>query len=131
MMYIVWELPEHVELSEHLKKQAEFYICVQSFGISYYIPATPKIRRLIGLDTKGNDAEPDRRRKWSKYQKADAIRDIVAALELQVRNVVLAGIEENVKQALLQRMDEAMTPTVRAMVRGAPRKLLAAPKEKS
>jgi hypothetical protein len=63
MMYIVRELPEHVELSEHLKNQAEFYICVQSFGISYYIPATPKIRRLVGLDAKGNDAENDRRRK--------------------------------------------------------------------
>jgi hypothetical protein len=44
MIYIVKKLPDHVQLSEHLREQAAFYLCVQSFGINYYVPATPRIR---------------------------------------------------------------------------------------
>jgi hypothetical protein len=40
----------------------------------------------------------------------------VAALLLQVRDVVFAGVEENVKQALLDRMKQVMTPTVKQLI---------------
>ena len=116
-MEIVDELPDGIELSEHLRSQAAFYLRVPSFGIPYYIPATPKIRRLLGLDARGREAKPDGRLSWTLYDRASALRDIVSALHLQVRDVVLAGIEEDVKAALLERMNYLMTPTVQVMVR--------------
>jgi hypothetical protein len=119
MMYVVHELPEHVELSPHLKDRADFYLCVQSFGVSYYIPATAKIRRLLCLDKKGRDAKPDMRLRWWSMDKADALRDIISALELQVRDVVLAGVEQNVTATLLERMEAVMQPTVRRLVNKA------------
>jgi len=118
MIYVVKKLPKHVKLSEHLRKQSSVFLCVQSFGINYYIPATPDIRRLLCLNKDGHDAKPDMRRSWWSMDKADALRDIISALELQVRDVVLAGIEQNVKRALLERMDTLMTPTVRGAIKG-------------
>lgn len=116
MLTVVRKLPKHVRLSERLREHAPFYLAVQHFGITYYVAATPKVRQLLGLNAKGEEAPPDRRRTWSRYDKADAVRDIIDALHLQVRDVVLAGIEQNVTQTLLERMDEAMRPTVRIMV---------------
>jgi hypothetical protein len=124
MMYVVHELPEGVRLSDHLRSQADFYIAVQSFGISYYIPATPRIRRLLMLDKHGLDAKPDMRLKWWRMSKADAIRDIIQAIELQVRDVVLAGIEQNVTDTLLDRMRDLMSPTVRGLIEDQTTKLL-------
>ena len=116
MIEIVKELPEHVELSQHLRERADFYLCVQSLGVSYYIPATPDVRRLLSLDKRGRDAKPDGRRRWTIYDKGDALRDIVSALSLQVRDVELAGVEQNVTETLLDRMREVMSPTVRRLV---------------
>ena len=118
MIYVVKELPEHVKLSPRLREQASVYLCVESLGVDYYIAATPKVRRLLCLDKHGHDAKPDMRRSWRTYDKADALRDIINSLELQVRDVELAGIEENVKEALLDRMDALMTPTVRGAIKG-------------
>jgi hypothetical protein len=125
MIYIVDKLPDDVKLSEHLRGMAEFYLCVQSFGINYYIPATPRIRQLVELDSKGLDAPRDKRRRWDRYEKGDALRDIVAAIELQVRDVVLAGIERNVMDALLKRLEIALDKTVvRAVADRVTQKLL-------
>jgi sulfite reductase alpha subunit-like flavoprotein len=125
MMYVVHELPDHVELSPNLRDRAEFYLCVQSFGISYYIPATPRIRRLLMLDKQGKDAKPDQRLRWWRMDKGEAVRDIIQSLELQVRDVVLAGIEQNVTHALLERMEAVMQPTVHGLVaKQATKKLL-------
>lgn len=128
MIYVVKELPEYVQLSDRLKGMASCYLCVQSFGVNYYIPATPNIRRLLCLNKDGHDAKPDMRRRWDSYQKANALRDIVSSLSLQVRDVELAEIEGNVKQALLHRMDELMTPTVRGAIQ-AEQMLLTSGKE--
>lgn len=111
-MTIVYELPDGVELSEHLREHATFYICVMYSGLNYYIAATPNVRRLFELNDKGEPDKPDKRRRWTEYEKAYALRDIIAALHLQTRDVVLAGIESNVSRTLLGRMDELMRPTV-------------------
>lgn len=116
MLHIVKELPDDVELSEHLRDRADFYLCVQSFGISFYIPATADVRRLLCLDKNGQDVKPDMRKRWWSYDKADALRTIINALELQIRDVMLAGIEENVTRILLDRMDAAMRPTVKSLI---------------
>lgn len=116
MLHIVRKLPKHVELSQHLREQTAYYIGVQSLGITYYVPATPEIRDLLELDGRGRDARRDRRRRWTNCEKADALRDIVAALSLQARDVELAGIERNVTDALLDRMRGALHATVRKSV---------------
>jgi hypothetical protein len=116
MMQIVKKLPRHVKLSPHLRERAPFYVLITHFGLPYYIPGTPKIRRLLELDANGRPGQPDRRLRWRDFDKADALRDIVAALSLQVRDVELAGIEQGVTQALLDRMAEVMRPTVRGMI---------------
>ena len=116
MLYIVKELPEGVELSPRLRERADFFLSVQSFGVSFYIPATPKIRRLLCLDKHGRDVKPDMRRRWWNYDKADALRDIVCSLELQVRDVVLTEIEGNVTRTLLNEMRGLMRPKVRSLI---------------
>jgi len=130
MMHFATELPDGVKLSEHHTKGVPFYIGVQSFGLTYWIPAKPKIRMLLELDVRGRDAKRDRRFRWDRYRKADALRDIVSALEIQVRDVVLAGIEQKVTDALLDRMREVMSPTVRGMIDEQAQKALPAPEEK-
>jgi hypothetical protein len=118
-MEITRKVPKHVELSPRLKEKAAFYIRIMSLGIPYYIAATPVVQRLLTLDKDGKDAKPDLRLRWDSYKKEDALRDIVSSLELQVRDVVLAGIESNVTDALLARMAEVMSPTVRAKIQAA------------
>lgn len=120
-MQITRKIPEHVELSPRLIEKAAFFILVQSLGITYYIAATPAVCRLLTLDKNGKDAKPDQRRRWDSFTKEDALRDIITSLELQVRDVVLAGIEENVSGVLLDRMAELMSPTIRAKIRSAAR----------
>lgn len=115
-MQIVHELPEHVELSQHLRDKSPFFLVVQLLGITYYIAATPTVRRLLELDEKGKTEKPDRRRRWDRYKMEDALRDIINSLHLQVRDVVLAGIEQNVTETLLAKMQEAMRPTVRKAI---------------
>lgn len=115
----VTELPDHVRLSPHLRERAEFYVVVLSFGVGYYIPATPKVQRLLGIDSRGRWVKkPPSLRQWDRrrFDNADALRDIAEALYLQLRDVELAEIERNVKEPLLDRMDEALTRTVRGMI---------------
>lgn len=124
-MTITRELPEGVELSPHLREQATFFIEVMLDGITYYIAATPRVRRLFELDERGRPNKPDRRRSWDDFEKDKALRDIASSLHLQVRDVVLAGIEENVSRVLLGKMRRAMAPTIRAHVLArTPRALL-------
>lgn len=123
-MNIVHQLPEHVELSEHLREQAAFYICVESLGVGYYIPGTPEVCQLLELDSRGRDAKRDQRRRWNNFRKADALRDIVSALSLQVRDVELAGVERNVSATLLSQMRKAMRPTLRRTLEDHPKVML-------
>jgi adenosyl cobinamide kinase/adenosyl cobinamide phosphate guanylyltransferase len=81
----------------------------------------------LELNSKGHDAQRDRRLRWSSIEKGNALRDIVASIELQVRDVVLAGIEENVTNQLLKRMDAALRPTVRQAIVAQAVKQLPAP----
>jgi hypothetical protein len=115
-MTIAHELPEGVELSPHLRERASFYIEVMLDGITYYIAATPHVRRLFELDERGRPGRPDRRRKFDSFEKEKALRDITSSIHLQLRDVVLAGIEADVSRVLLGKMRRAMAPTIRAHV---------------
>jgi hypothetical protein len=136
MIEIVRELPAHVELSEHLRGRADFYLMVLSFGVGYYIPATPDVRRMLGLDKNGHWLKhPASARAWRnrQFDAADALRDIVGALSLQVRDVELAGVEEGVTRELLDRMATLMRPTIRKRIadrtkKPVPKNLLDTPK---
>jgi hypothetical protein len=131
MLTIVKELPEHVELSQHLREGTPFYIKVTHFGVPYYIAGTTNVRQLLELDKNGKQGQRDRRLRWGEYQKADALRDIVSSLHLQVRDVALAGVEERVTTTLLDRMERALAPTVRRAVEGEARKALPPPERQS
>lgn len=128
MIEIVHEIPEGIELSPHLKGRTDFYLLVSSFGVGYYIPATDKVRRLLGIDAKGKWIKrppSERRWRWRTFDTADALRDIINALHAQVRDVELAEIETNVRRALLNRMEEALAPTIRRTIeQHTPPKLL-------
>jgi len=119
MIEIVRELPDHVELSEHLRDRADFYLMVLSFGVGYYIPATDDVRLLFGIDKNGRWLKsPRSARAWRnrQFDGSAALRDIVSALSLQVRDVELAGVEQNVTRELLDRMEKLMQPTVRRAI---------------
>jgi hypothetical protein len=116
-MQIVKKIPRHVTLSKHLRARAPFFILVTEFGVPYYIAATPKVRQMLKLDIHGKPATPKQRRIWrDQFDNDDALRDVIASIHLQLRDVVLTGIEQDVTDTLLDKMREAMHPTVAGMI---------------
>jgi hypothetical protein len=109
------KLPKHISLSPHLRERAAFYIVIMLQGSRFYIAATPEVRRMLRVDIHGKPAMPKRRRK-DEFDTEKALRDVLASVLLQLRDCVFAEIEGNVKQTLLHRMSQLMSPTVRGMI---------------
>lgn len=122
-MEIVRKLPRGVSLSDHLKERAAFFIRMTEFGISYYVAATPEVRRMLKLGANGKPATLKERRAWREQMDNEkGLRDVIGSIHLQLRDVVFAGIEEGVTTELLKQFRRAMQPKVRGMVEiaGAP-----------
>lgn len=116
-MEIVRSLPKGVSLSDHLKERAAFFIVIQQFGISYYVAATPEVRRMLKLGANGKAASLKERRAWREQMDNEkGLRDVIASIHLQLRDVVFAGIEDGVTAELLKHFKRAMQPKVRGMV---------------
>ena len=112
------KLPPGIKLSPHLMELADRFIPVQLFGRNFYIAGTPHVRRLLGID-------PPTGRTWRREHDAEAaLRDIVSSLELQVRDNVLAGIQERVTETLLGEMRGMMGRRIEADIQAHTQSLL-------
>lgn len=126
-MTIHKSLPSDITLSPDLMERACFFIEVSCMWGTYYIAATPDVCQVLQLTRHGNTSPS--KKSPRRFDQAKALRDIVSSMHLQIREGIMAGIGGEVTQALLERMDELMAPTVHLHVNSAvQRKLLENPK---
>jgi hypothetical protein len=81
--------PKGLELSEDLREQAEGYMRFLSFGHSYWIPLTKKMKKAFGIYRRGSQLDF---KEMDEYDVADILQTILRALHLQVRDTVGAKI---------------------------------------
>ena len=97
---IIYKLPKDVELSQHIREKVECnaYLDIMLFGLHYYIPISKEIKKQFGLiERHGKIVYTN----YKAFQRLCEIsQQILGSLYLQVRDVVAAGIEQNLDQEL-------------------------------
>jgi hypothetical protein len=78
--------------SPDLKERADGFFRVQHFGITYYVPVTKEMKKLLKLKRKGDKIEFSTID--STYMIDKMLRDIIAAVYIQLRDTVGAEIKE-------------------------------------
>ena len=95
---IVKKLPKDVELSEHLKSQAECYIEIMHFGVRYYVPVTKEFKKIFKI----------RKRKgyyyFEDYKLGSNMRamlqDIISGVYLQIRDSIGAELHQQLSSEI-------------------------------
>jgi hypothetical protein len=113
MIRTIKKLPKRIRLSQYLEEKASCYVEIVYSGHSFYIPATKTIRAMLGINKNGKriegEPQPQTRKGWKRdFDNDVALRDIVDALYLQIRDYVLSEVEGNVSQMILEKMEKAM-----------------------
>jgi hypothetical protein len=124
MIDIVQELPEGVELSQHLRDKAKArwkgkkfsgYFHFTMDGQSYYVPITKDIWDAFGFTQKYKDHKPGLG-ELSATSEERALRDIAGALLLQLRDNILGNMERSVLDELHARLDNVLHQPLRKAI---------------
>ena len=98
-----------IELSPDIKKRTVFYCELFMCGVRYTIPITKEVKKVMGIKLK--NGKPDMSFNWeNKFE--NALRDIVGAIYLQVRDVVAEGITEELATDIKNRFENLVRPSL-------------------
>lgn len=85
------DIPKGIALSKHLLDKCDEVIVIQFLGVSYYIPITDDINRII------------KRRMFGCYtlvENADLFQDIINSVYLQIRDTIGIDIHDQLSRQI-------------------------------
>ena len=106
-MKLLTELPENVKLSQHLRNEAEGYIDVMFFGITYYIPVTASFKKAFKAKRVKNKLI------FNTFKQDNAIkfflRDLISSIYLQIRDTIGEEIHRKLSDEINEGLCELFT----------------------
>lgn len=87
------------------------------FGVGYSVPVTKEMKRLFGMKRRGSEWLFGDQRTGMDFEKV--MMDTIAAVYLQVRDVVGAGVREELSKQLENSMSEMFAPFAAKAVESA------------
>jgi len=99
-MVILKELPVGVPMSQHLLDGAECFAAVKHFGCDYWVPITPKMKRLFGIHEIRGEFRVDHESLLDH-----TLSQVVYAVHLQVRDTIGRDVEQSIKRDVSERFE--------------------------
>ena len=112
---IVYEIPEGLKLCPDIRNRAIAYMRIQSMGITYWVPITKEMKRFLKLKVKDGKIVFASGKQEDGFEKM--CRDILWSVHLQERDVVLAGIEENISKDVRDGFAKLFEAPIKQLVR--------------
>ena len=100
------DIPKDAHVTKYMRSKAKFFIGIMLFGITYYIPVTENIKRILGIKvvkatpviTEGKALELEK-----------FIRDIVACVLNQVSDTVGSEVYSNLSNEIKEYFERFYT----------------------
>ena len=123
------DLPDTVKTSPDMKGRAKYFMVILYMGMSYYIPLTKEIKKVLGISlctVKGKIRLED----CDEIKIDEGVRDIIASVYLQIRDTI--GVElhdqlsRQITEGLKQLFDQSLGSSI---INGMNQKMLPPPEE--
>jgi hypothetical protein len=92
-------LPKDAQTSEHLRKQAKYFIEVVYFGKPYYIPVTKEMKKIFGISIRKGEVIVNGSY-YNGNRLNNFLQDLISVIYLQVRDTVAAGIHDDLSSQI-------------------------------